>query len=146
MEKALTALQRIRNLVQRTGGSSPFQEDLPPPSTGGLLFHRHLTSPPGNPPPKYAQFCISSSGKLVSYIDPPIGHIVCTCRQESHDPNSGRFFSFVRHVDPNLLSEEHVVSSKIVLQSLTQSQLLSSDCSYLFFRLDGNEPQSLDDL
>ena len=146
MEKALTALQRIRNLVQRTAASSPFQEDLPPPSTGGLLFHRHLTSPPGNPPPKYAQFCISSSGKLVSYCDPPIGHIVCTCRQESHDPNSGRFFSFVRHVDPVLLSEEHVVSSKIVLQSLTQSQLLSSDCSYLFFRLDGNEPQSLDDL
>ena len=66
MEKALTALQRIRNLVQRTAASSPFQEDLPPPSNGGLLFHRHLTSPPGNPPPKYAQFCISSSGNGAS--------------------------------------------------------------------------------
>ena len=145
MERAKTAILRVKSLLSRSS-TSPFQEELPPPSSGGLLFHHHTTLPPRAKPNQYVQFCITNNGKLVSYADPPLGYLTCTCTLEQHDESSPRFFSFVRSCDPTSLTEEHIISSKFVLQSLTQSQKLSSDTSYLFFRLDGQEPEGLEEL
>ena len=147
MEKARAAVTRVKNLLARNS-SSPFSDELPPPSSGGVFFHHHTSLAPNEKPPRYVQFGITPVGKLVTYMDPPVGFLTCSCMQESHNLSLPRHFSFITNVNnPANLTEEHVVSSKIVLQSLTQSQQLSSDISYLFFRLDGDEPQnSLEDL
>ena len=145
MERAKIAILRVKNLLSRNT-NSPFQEDLPPPSSGGLLFHHHAILPPHAKPNQYVQFALTGDGKLVSYPDPPIGYLTCSCKLEHHDELNPKLFSFVKSCDPANLTEEHIISSKFVLQSLTQSQKLSSDTSYLFFRLDGNEPENQENL
>ena len=146
MEKARVAVTRIKNLLARNS-SSPFQDELPPPSSGGIFYHHHSSLTVNEKPAQYVQFGITPAGKIVSYVDPPVGFLTCSCLQENQDLALPRHFSFVKSLaNPAAFTEEHVISSKILLQSLTQSQQLSSEISYLFFRLDGEEPDNLEDL